>query len=119
MIKNKFITKDSGKRKKFSSGMQRDLSVDKPRFDLIFPVGQKYEDTLLYRWAMLMMRGAKKYNPRNWEKANGQEELDRFKESSFRHFLQWWLSVEDGEDHCVATLFNMNAYEFVRQKMKK
>ena len=113
----KFVTLDSGKRKVFKSGMQRDLEDTKPRFDLIFPKGQKYEDTLFYRWAMLMMRGAKKYNARNWEKANGVEELERFKASAFRHFVQWFCDEED-EDHAVGVLFNINGYEYLKEKLK-
>ena len=114
----KYTTRDSGKRKQFKSGMQRDLEDNKPRFDLIFPKGQKYEDTLFYRWAMLMMRGAKKYNARNWEKANGIEELERFKASAFRHFMQWYCGEED-EDHAVGVLFNLNGYEYVKEKLSK
>jgi hypothetical protein len=112
---DKFITKDSGKRAKFNSGMQRDIQDDKPRFDLIIPKEQKYENTLLYRWAMLMNRGAKKYNERNWEKANGEEEMNRFKASAIRHFFQW-MSGEEDEDHAVAVLFNINGYEYVKEK---
>lgn len=117
MVKE-FITKDSGRRKQFKSGMQRDLDDDKPRFDLIIPKWQKYEDTLVYRWAMLMMRGAKKYNTRNWEKANGIEEMERFKASAFRHFMQWYCDEED-EDHLAGVLFNLNGYEYVKEKLRK
>lgn len=115
---NNFITKDSGKRLKYKSGMNRDLQTGKPRFDLIVPLDQKYNETLLYRWAMLMTRGYEKYGERNWEKANSKEELNRFKQSAFRHFMQWVNNVEDGEDHCAAVLFNLNAYEWLREKVK-
>jgi len=106
----KYITKDNGKREEFWSGMRRDTQEGKPRFDLIIPKGQKYEDTLLYRWAMLMERGKEKYGERNWEKANSEEEKERFKASAFRHFIQWFCGEED-EDHAVAVCFNINAYE--------
>ena len=112
---DKFITKDSGQRAKFDSGMQRDIQDDKPRFDLIVPLSQRYDNTLLYRWAMLMTRGAKKYNERNWEMATGKEEMNRFKASAFRHFMQWFNEEED-EDHAVAVLFNINGYEYVKEK---
>lgn len=115
---DKFITKDSGKRKQYKSGMQRDLDDDKPRFDLLIPKNQKYDETLLYRWAQLMRRGAVKYNERNWEKANGEEELNRFKASAFRHFMQWYCEEED-EDHVTGILFNLNAYEWLKNKLKK
>ena len=113
----KFITKDSGKRKEYNSGMRRDLQEGKPRFDLIFPLSQKYNETLLYRWAMLMERGMSKYGYRNWEKANSKEELNRFKQSSMRHFMQWFSDEKD-EDHVAAILFNLNAYEWLKEKLK-
>jgi hypothetical protein len=66
---------------------------------------------------MLMNRGAVKYGDRNWEKANSQEELDRFKASAFRHFMQW-MAGEDDEDHASAVMFNLSGAEMVKQKMK-
>jgi len=116
MVK-KFVTKDSGKRQNYNSGMRRDLQDDKPRFDLIIPAEQKYNESLLYRWAMLMERGMTKYGYRNWEKANSEEELIRFKQSTIRHFMQWFHNEED-EDHVAAILFNLNAYEWLKEKIK-
>lgn len=113
-----FITKDSGQRLQNPSGMVRDVQTGKPRFDLILPKGQKYNESMLYRWAMLMMRGANKYGDRNWEKANSQEELDRFKASAFRHFLQWY-SEEDDEDHASAVIFNINCFETIKLKKEE
>lgn len=115
----KFITKDSGKRKEFDSGMRRDVQEGKPRFDLIIPAGQKYEESMLYRWAMLMERGMNKYGERNWEKAGSKEEMARFKASAFRHFVQWIMDVNDGEDHAAGVMFNINAHEYVRGRMDK
>lgn len=113
-----FITKDSGERKEFSTGMQRDADKDKPRFDLIMPFDLPYENQMLTRWARLMQRGAQKYSQRNWEKASTQEELDRFIESAFRHFVQW-LAGEIDEDHAVAVFFNITGAEYVKCKLKK
>jgi hypothetical protein len=113
-----FITKDSGVRQEYASGMRRDLQKGKARFDLILPAGQKYDETLLYRWATLLERGAVKYGERNWEKANSQEEVDRFKASAMRHFMQWYCGEED-EDHMAATIFNMNSYETIKAKIDK
>lgn len=110
-----YITKDSGQRQEYDSGMKRDLQDGKPRFDLIIPLGISYETTLFYRWAMLLERGMTKYGYRNWEKANSEEEMIRFKQSAFRHFIQWFHGEED-EDHAAAVLFNVNAYEFVKEK---
>lgn len=106
---NNFITKDSGKRIDFKSGMKRDVQTDKPRFDLIIAEDTKYEDSLLYRWAMLLQRGANKYGERNWEKSNSIEELNRFKASLWRHFMAFMNNVSDGEDHAAAICFNLNA----------
>ncbi len=113
----KFITKDSGKRKDYKSGMKRDTQEGKPRFDLLIPAGQKYNETLLYRWAMLMERGMAKYGERNWEKANSKEEMDRFRQSVFRHMMQW-LGDEEDEDHVAAIVFNINAYEWLKEKLE-
>jgi len=111
-----FVTKDSGKRQKYASGMQRDLQEGKPRYDLIIPEG--VTEHMLKRWAELMERGAVKYGPRNWEKANSEEEYVRFKASAFRHFIQWF-SGEDDEDHAAATFFNINAAETLKAKLTK
>lgn len=113
-----FVTKDSGERQFFETGMQRDVSVDKPRFDLLLPLGVPYAEQMLTRWANLMARGAKKYASRNWERAATQEELDRFKESATRHFIQW-LAGETDEDHAAATYFNIMGAEFVKGKLSE
>lgn len=110
-----WITKDSGKRAEFASGMVRDTQDDKPRFDLILPESQPYNETLLYRWAALLTRGAIKYGYRNWEKANSREELERFKASAMRHFIQA-MSGEMDEDHWAAVVFNINAIIYLEGK---
>ena len=112
----KFITKDSGKREEFDSGMVRDTQDSKPRFDLLVPLGVPYSDQFLTRVAELLGRGAEKYSERNWEKARGSAELDRFKSSAYRHFLQW-LTDESDEDHAAAVVFNLLAYETTKWKM--
>lgn len=116
MVKE-FITKDSGKRQEYNSGMRRDIQESKPRFDLICPIGQPYGETLIYRWAMLMERGMTKYGYRNWELANSEEELKRFKASAWRHFVQA-LSGETDEDHFAAVCFNLNAIIYLEGKLK-
>jgi hypothetical protein len=105
----KFTILDSGERKIFSSGMQRD-SCDKIRYDLIYL-------PMLTRWAQHMTNGAKKYSSRNWEKAETVDELDRFLQSSFRHFIQWFTNVNDGEDHASACWFNICGAEMVKEKL--
>jgi hypothetical protein len=109
------ITKDSGSRATFVTGMQRDTSSGKARFDLIIPQGIPYSEQLLTRFAELMTRGAVKYDARNWEKASTAEEMGRFKESAFRHFMQWYCGEED-EDHAAAVLFNIMGFETTKYK---
>lgn len=112
-----FTILDSGKREVYVSGMERDIQNNKPRFDLLLPLNSKYEDTLLYRWAMLLERGMLKYGERNWEKANSFEELNRFKSSAFRHFIQL-MNGENAEDHFAAVCFNLNAVLYLMNKLK-
>lgn len=105
-----FITKDSGKRKEFKSGMKRDLDEGKPRYDLI-PLD------MLKRLAELYARGAVKYGDSNWQLANSEEEYRRFRASAWRHFIQW-QNGEIDEDHAIATVWNIFAYEHLHAKQK-
>lgn len=122
-----YIVRDSGKREEYTSGMQRDITEGKPRYDLIYK-------PMLKRWAELMSKGVGKYGERNWEKADSVEELMRFLQSAERH-LQQLINVikseyklhdydeksagEDKvEDHAAAVLFNIAAAEHVRAKLK-
>lgn len=106
-----FETKDSGKRQEFSTGMQRDVQDDKPRYDLL-------DRVMLKRWAELMGRGAIKYGPNNWRKAETQEELDRFDASLLRHTFQL-LDGDRSEDHAAAICFNVAGREMVLAKLQK
>lgn len=108
---NLFTIKDSGKRLEFDSGMVRDTTEGKIDYTLAL------DGPMFKRYAIHLNNGAKKYNKKNWMKASGQAELDRFRESAFRHFLQWYWGETD-EDHNAATWFNMNAAEYVSDKMK-
>lgn len=112
-----FVTKDSGEREHFDSGMQRDTEAGKPRFDLIVPEGVPFEDQLLTRFAALMGRGAEKYDARNWEQANGAAEVARARSSAFRHFFQWFCGETD-EDHAAATLFNIMVVETIGPRVE-
>ena len=111
-----YVVKDSGERLNFESGMVRDIETDKPRFDLICPLTQAFNKNLLYRWAMLLQHGSKKYSSRNWEKANSIEEFNRFKSSAWRHFLQLMCNEND-EDHFAAVLFNLNGMVYLMDKL--
>lgn len=99
--------KDSGARAVFASGMQRDITAGKIDYTLIFD-GPMFE-----RWAAHLTKGALKYEPRNWMKANSDEELQRAREAVFRHFVQWFRGDMD-EDHAAAVFFNINEIEFIK-----
>lgn len=112
-----WVTKDSGERQEYPSGMRRDLQEGKPRFDLIFPEGVAYEDQILTRFAGLLERGAAKYGDNNWQLANSEEELKRFRASGLRHMIQWACGETD-EDHATAVIFNLMAYEHTKRKLE-
>lgn len=114
----KFVTKDSGKREQFDSGMQRDTQEGKARWDLLFPQDVPYNEQFLTRVAELLARGAEKYDARNWEQAAGEVELDRFKSSALRHMMQWAAGDTD-EDHASAVVFNLLGAETLRWKMEQ
>ncbi len=105
-----FLVKDSGKREQFESGMVRDVTEGKIDYSLVFD-GPMFE-----RWAQHMTKGAVKYSKRNWMKAAGQAEFERFRESALRHFVQWFMGKTD-EDHAAATVFNINGAEYVSEKI--
>ena len=107
-----FVIKDSGERKQFASGMVRDTAADKTLFTLVL------DGPMFMRWAIHLTKGALKYAKRNWMQANGTEELERFRESAFRHFIQWYNGDVD-EDHASAVFFNINGAEYVKQKLAK
>lgn len=107
-----FITKDSGERQQFASGMVRDVTTGKSNPLLAF------DGPMFLRWVGLLTRGAVKYAKRNWMKASGEEEYERFQESAVRHFFQW-LNGDTDEDHAAAVFFNINGAEYVKEKMKK
>lgn len=106
-----FVTKDSGERVEFVTGMKRDIQTNKPRYDLL-------DKPMLKRWAELMSRGAEKYGENNWRKAETQEELNRFEASLLRHAFQL-LEGDRSEDHGAAICFNVAGYEMVRAKLEQ
>ena len=107
-----FQVKDSGKRIQFDSGMVRDTTEGKTDYSLIL------DGPMFKRFAIHLTKGAVKYSKRNWMKASGQAELDRFRESAVRHFLQWYWGDID-EDHAAAVWFNINCAEYVKEKLNE
>lgn len=108
---SKYGIKDSGERTKFESGMVRDIATDKVDYLLV------RDGPMLRRWAEHLTGGAKKYSKRNWMKAEGEEEYQRFRESAARHFEQW-LAGETDEDHAAGVMFNINGAEFVASRLR-
>ena len=105
-----FEIKDSGERQKFEGGMVRDTQTGKTLYSLVF------DGPMFKRWAAHLTKGAIKYAARNWMLASGNAEADRFKESALRHFIQLFDGEED-EDHAAGVFFNINGYEYVKQRM--
>jgi hypothetical protein len=87
--------------------MVRDTEDDKLDYTLVL------DGPMFKRWAAHLTKGAKKYAPRNWMKASGEEELARFRRSFLRHAVAW-LDGETDEDHAAAIIFNVNGVEYVR-----
>jgi len=102
-----YVVRDSGERKVFASGMQRDTDEGKIKWSLVA------DGPMLRRWAEHLTKGAVKYDDKNWMKADGPEELERFKESAFRHFMAWYYGDKDGEDHAAGIYYNVNGAEYV------
>ena len=94
-IYKQYMLEDTGERDNYADGAQRDGNDNKPRPDLISP-------HMIYRLSMLLMRGADKYEPHNWEKGI---HVSRFLESLERHLLAWKMG-EDDEDNLAAIIFN-------------
>lgn len=111
-MSNEFVIKDSGARDTFAGGMQRDTTEGKINWALVA------DGPMLRRWAIHLTNGAKKYATRNWMKAEGQAELDRARESAFRHFMQFFNGETD-EDHAAAVYFNINEILYIQDKMKQ
>lgn len=104
-----FVTKDSGKRKEWDSGFRRDTDDGKNRYDLI-PV------EMLDRLASLYTRGMEKYGDNNWKLADSPDAIERFKQSAWRHFVDWQSDRNIEEDHAMAVVFNVFAYEYLKGK---
>jgi len=103
-----FITKDSGTREEYPTGMKRDTSTGKGLFDELSPYA-------LYRLAMVMERGAVKYNKGNWRAGCPQS---RLMQSAFRHLMQY-LSGEKTEDHLAGVMFNVMVLIHQEELMKQ
>jgi len=108
---DRFETKDSGKREQYASGMKRDVTIGKTLWHLVA------SGPMMKRWAELMTRGAEKYGEDNWLNADSEKELQRFRSSAYRHFMQWYHGLDPGEDHGAAVYFNIDGAEYVRERL--
>lgn len=95
-MSDNFVLKDSGNRQQFQTGAQRDTQEGKGRYDLLSPIVNK-------RLAIIMEKGAKKYDDRNWEKGIP---LSRFIDSAKRHLDQFIEGYND-EDHLGQAIWNL------------
>lgn len=109
MVK-KFDTLNSGNKKEYGNGFVRDTDDNKVRYDLI-------PRDMLKRLAELYTRGAKLYGDSNWTLAEG-DNIECFKRSAFRHFIQW-MDEDESEDHGSATVFNIFAYNHLKDGQNK
>lgn len=85
---------DSGERQAFQTGMVRD-SGEKPQPHLLSPIA-------LMRMGVIMQKGAKKYDERNWEKGCP---ISRCVASAMRHTLQF-MEGDTSEDHAAQAAVN-------------
>jgi hypothetical protein len=90
--------KDSGTRRTFDTGAKRDAATGKGRYDLISPLA-------LRRLAVLLEKGAVKYDARNWEKGMP---LSVFFDCAVRHLYKHLAGMRD-EDHLAAAMWNVQA----------
>lgn len=103
-----FITKDSGERRKFTSGAQRDVANGKGRYDLVSPI-------MIDRLAKLLERGAVKYDDRNWEKGMP---LSVYMDSGMRHLYKY-LEGHTDEDHLIAAIWNLQALLHIEEMVNR
>lgn len=88
--------KDSGHRREFDTGAQRDRAEGKGRYDLL-------QVLALPRIARILEKGAKKYEARNWERGMP---LSVYLDSALRHLCQYIEGLQD-EDHLGQAAWNL------------
>jgi hypothetical protein len=101
-----YKTKDSGARRSWDTGSQRDDATGKGRYDLL-------PREAIHRLAQLYERGAAKYDDRNWEKG---QPLSVIANSMLRHAFQAAAGLED-EDHLAAVAWNAFALITIRERI--
>ena len=97
--------KDSGNRRIFESGAERDIQEGKGRCDLL-------PACAILRLAKHYEAGAKKYSERNWEKGIP---IHSFIDSAIRHILRY-LEGQTDEDHLCAAAWNLLGAMWTEEK---
>jgi len=103
-----YVTKDSGERDEYESGMVRDTRSDKGRYDLVTPIAMR-------RLAQLYERGAKKYADRNWEKG---APTSRFIDSALRHIFNY-MEGQREEDNLASAAWNLFAVMHIEEMVSR
>ena len=101
-------TKDSGHRRQFESGAQRDRAAGKGKYHLISPLAMK-------RLAGVYERGADKYGERNYELGIP---LGDYLDSALRHLFQV-LEGKADEDHAAQALWNIASFIHTEEMIKR
>lgn len=96
---------DSGERRTFETGAERDMQEGKGRFDLL-PM------CVLMRLAKHYEKGAIKYKERNWEKGIPAHS---FADSAMRHLVKYLDGWKD-EDHLIAAIWNLMGLAWTEEK---
>jgi hypothetical protein len=90
------------------NGGNRDSAEDKLDYTLL-PI------PALNRITQHYVNGMKKYKRDNWKKLSTPEDIERYKQSMFRHLIQY-LEGQDNEDHLAAVVWNAMALLYFEQK---
>ncbi len=115
--KNTFTVKGT-ERIKFASGSVRDNAEGKVKWSRIT------YGPMMFRWADHLTKAEARYpDPKpdgvpNFMLISTDEEFLRYRESAFRHFMQWFNGEMD-EDHAAAVFFNINGVEIIKDKKRK
>ena len=99
--------KDSGDRRVYPTGAQRDMAKGKGRFDLI-----PFE--AMMRLAVHFENGAVKYGDNNWQKGFP---LRQFLDSAARHLYRY-LGGCRAEDHLSAVAWNVMCFIWTEQAIR-
>jgi hypothetical protein len=113
-----YTTTASGERAQHTDGVVRDTQDGKTKYTLMFPEGVPMPEQLIVRIAKLYTRGGERYGDRNWENSSADDTLRHHTEALWRHFMNFFFDVQDGEDHAAAICWNINAVDLTRRNIR-